>query len=485
MRELKAVVLIITLVTGILGVMISDTGLNSTNIKTDEYASCDTKDITEVPCLTATPVPSPVFLASETLAPDVEHAEPDFMFDSDEVFSYSEIEIPEIVVAEMNDAEDPEPNKTQDQGSVTIVKEEKLPTATPKPTDAGQAEEKEEYTFYTKVGIDVSKWNGEIDWKKVAADGVEFAMIRTGYRGNTYGKIVADPYFYKNIEGALANGIEVGVYFYSQAVTEKEAVQEAAWVCELIKNYNITYPVAYDLEEVGANRIKDVSYAQLNKNARAFLDYVNAKGYWGSMYGCKSYFESVWDMSLYTDCHIWLAHYTSQTNYTGHYDMWQFTENGKVNGISTSVDLNYAYFYVKNEPEEILTPTPVPSVTTTPEPTLTPTLTPDSEIEFMVVDQQCVVTLTDGTLNVREKADINAGVLDTLENGVVVHRIGISENGWSQIEYGGSVAYVSSDYLVLQGEIPIVTEEPTPIPEPNGELTVTPVPEALTDSENF
>ncbi len=515
MKRLKAVVLIITLITGIFGVVITDTNTNNTNIETAEYSALNTVSVSVAP----TPVDENFteiepdaelpFLMSEVQAVAVEEEKPDTVEISDGGSQSEEIEIPEVVVADVNDSEDPEPDKTQSHGSVTIQKDE-IPTPPPahkedngqaggnagSGTDAnkdngGEGNDKnnegasqttkpdEEYQTVVKVGIDVSKWNGKINWKKVADSGVEFAMIRTGYRGNTYGNIVADPCFYDNIEGALANGIEVGVYFYSQAVNEQEAKQEAAWVCKLIQNYNITYPVAYDLEEVGTNRIKNVSNSQLNKNARAFLDYVNSKGYRGSMYGCKSYLEDVWKMSMFEDCHVWLAHYIKKTSYRGRYDMWQYTEDGKVNGISTSVDLNYAYFTVKvnNEDEnrgqdqEETTPAPEPSVTEAPK-------------EFSPVDEQCAVTVGSGNLNVRKQPDSEAEIIGSLENGAIVHRIGISEDGWSLIEYNGEKAYVSSDYLKPYSEDEPAGDGNSQVTEPAPEPSVTSLPADKTEPEN-
>ena len=122
-------------------------------------------------------------------------------------------------------------------------------------------------TSGTSLGIDVSKYQGNINWSKVKQDGIDFAIIRVGYRGYGTGKIVMDPYFKKNIEGALANNIHVGIYFYSVAKNEMEALEEANFTINAIKNYNITYPVAFDLEDFNRHRLAGVSYDQLNKNA--------------------------------------------------------------------------------------------------------------------------------------------------------------------------------------------------------------------------
>lgn len=484
MKTLKILVLIITLISGIGGVIISGPDIMSGS-REGEWVAVHTQsgsmdmpvDFSPTPVLTpAPPVTGMAGLTSQE-DPTVGNAGKD-----NEIV---ELEIPEVVIAEMDDEEDPETDKTSNSGSVTIQKEEPKPTNTPVPDNGGNTGGGDEPkptpapqgpVQHYNVGIDVSKWNGDIDWAKVAASGVEFAIIRAGYRGSSTGKIVADPKFYQNIEGALANGIEVGVYFYSQAITKQEAIQEAAWVCELIKNYNITYPVAYDLEEVTTGRIKNCSYEQFNINAVAFLEYVESKGYKGSLYSCKSYLGDVWQLSLYDNYHIWLAHYTSKTSYTGRYDMWQYTDKGKVDGISTSVDLNYSYYYETVTPEPTATPvaTPVSETTVNPEPTkvpdsevsITPAVTGTTEPEssvtptggenntgtdsFTSTDEWCVVTVSEGSLNVRMSPWSDGSVLGSLENGAEVHRTGVSDTGWSRIEYNDGIAYVSSGYLKLK-----------------------------------
>ena len=179
---------------------------------------------------------------------------------------------------------------------------------------------------------------------KVKASGVEFAIIRAGSRGSTVGAIKEDPYFQKNMQGAIANGIKVGVYFFSMARNEEEAIQEAAWLVSAIRKYSITYPVAYDLESWGQGRIADVSYSQLTSNAIAFLGYIKSSGYTPMMYASKNDFNNRWQTSRITGCKFWLAHYTEKTDYAGSYQMWQYSSKGSVSGISGYVDMNIAYF---------------------------------------------------------------------------------------------------------------------------------------------
>ena len=152
-------------------------------------------------------------------------------------------------------------------------------------------------TSGTSLGIDVSKYQGNINWTKVKQDGIDFAIIRVGYRGYGTGKIVMDPYFKKNIEGALANNIHVGIYFYSVAKNELEAIEEANFTINAIKGYNITYPVAFDLEDFNRYRLAGVSYEQLNKNALAFLNKIQSAGYTAMHYGSKNTFGPIWNMN--------------------------------------------------------------------------------------------------------------------------------------------------------------------------------------------
>ena len=128
-------------------------------------------------------------------------------------------------------------------------------------------------------GIDVSHHNGTINWAAVKAAGYDFAIIKVGGRGYGSGAIYQDTQFKNNINGATANGIKVGIYFYSAALNEQEALEEAAWTCEQIKYYRITYPVVYDFEEFGVHRNAGTSGAQATANAKAFLDYVASKGF--------------------------------------------------------------------------------------------------------------------------------------------------------------------------------------------------------------
>ncbi len=197
------------------------------------------------------------------------------------------------------------------------------------------------------IGIDVSVWQGTIEWDKVKAAGIDFAMIRCGYRGYSgSGVIEKDPRFDRNIVGALNAGIKVGVYFYSTAVTVEEAEQEADWVISVIKDYNITYPVAYDFEEFynsDGSRAVRLSQKQRTANTVAFLERVKSAGYNPMLYASASAVRRYWLYSEIKEYDYWLAHYTTKTNYSGHYVMWQCTSKGRIDGINGNVDFNIAY----------------------------------------------------------------------------------------------------------------------------------------------
>ncbi|MCC8120662.1 MAG: glycoside hydrolase family 25 protein [Oscillospiraceae bacterium] len=197
-------------------------------------------------------------------------------------------------------------------------------------------------TGYTSmVGVDVSKYQGTIDWDKVAASGVEFAIIRVGYRGYTAGNINLDSQFYANIEGALAAGLKVGVYFFSQAITVDEAKEEAQFVLSAIQGYNVTFPVAFDWERIGTSsaRTDNVSRSTLTAMANAFCSTVQAAGYQTSVYfytdlGYMSY--NLADLPY----SFWLCQYSTVPTFYYNFDMWQYTSTGTVPGISGNVDMN-------------------------------------------------------------------------------------------------------------------------------------------------
>lgn len=191
-------------------------------------------------------------------------------------------------------------------------------------------------------GIDVSRHQGKIDWKKVSGDGVSYAFIRTGYRGNTEGRLVEDENFKDNIKGAVNNGIEVGVYFYTQAVTEEEAVEEAEFVIDKIKDYDVTYPVVLDLEEVTSNtaRTSDMTKEEYTKAAIAFCETIKAAGYTPMIYGNLKTFMIMLDMEQIEAYDKWFAYYEAPVYFPYEFTIWQYSSKGSIAGIETDVDMN-------------------------------------------------------------------------------------------------------------------------------------------------
>lgn len=192
----------------------------------------------------------------------------------------------------------------------------------------------------SKVGIDVSDHQGDIDWASVAADGIQFAYIRAGYRGTTQGSIFEDDNFAENLQGAKAAGLQTGVYFYSQATTEAEAEAEADFVLQALGGAYLEYPVAFDAEPTtGTSRISNLSKDQLAKNAIAFCTEIEKGGYSAIIYGNNKDMGH-FDRTQLTAWPIWYAEYGSLPVAQFDFTMWQYSNAGSIDGISTSVDLD-------------------------------------------------------------------------------------------------------------------------------------------------
>ena len=192
-------------------------------------------------------------------------------------------------------------------------------------------------------GIDVSKWQGSIDWAAVAASGIDFAIIRVGYRGAATGALVEDPYFKQNIAGARKAGIKVGVYFFTQAISEAEAVEEASMVLTLIAGYQVSYPVFIDTESASDGRANGLSRNTRTAVVQAFCRTIANGGYRPGVYASKSWFENQLNASALGNCSIWVAQYNTTCTYGGRYDMWQYSSKGTVPGIKGNVDLDIGY----------------------------------------------------------------------------------------------------------------------------------------------
>lgn len=297
------------------------------------------------------------------------------------------------------------------------------------------------------LGIDVAKWQGTVDWQQVKDAGVDFAIVRVGYRTMKTGLICEDPCARYNLQQAQAAGIKLGAYFFSTAVSEEEAKEEAAWVCSFVAQYPMTYPVAYNCEGFKSpdSRQHALTQAERTQIASAFLDYIKAKGYEPMFYASKNEMEgsALWDMDkLEGNYKIWVSQYpdapypeTKKSSYAGSHDMWQYTSQGVVAGIPKGADMNVAYFGY--------TETAQPKDTTPPE---AAEADPEALIRFTEVDETVTAKIETNLRSVPSTSD-DATIVAKLKNGETVQRTGIGHNGWSRVIYNGEKLYAVSSYL--------------------------------------
>ena len=233
-------------------------------------------------------------------------------------------------------------------GNVTAIPEKTLP---PSLLDAACFGSENGFKTYhsddlkARLGIDVSVYQGEIDWEAVAQSDVDFAILRAGYRGYEEGETGVDEYFTYNLEQASACGVDLGVYFFSQALTEEEARNEALTVLELVKGYELKYPIYFDWEPVsdGDARTASISSTELTRCARAFCYTIESAGYRAGIYfnlDLASHYYHLKDLSDYS---FWLAEYQDTPSFPYAFDMWQYTNQGDVPGIDTIVDMNLSF----------------------------------------------------------------------------------------------------------------------------------------------
>lgn len=208
------------------------------------------------------------------------------------------------------------------------------------------------FTIYTAdgaashIGVDVSAYQGEIDWAEVKAAGVEFAMIRAGFRGyGQAGPIRQDDFFAANMEGALAAGLRVGVYFFSQAVSEEEAAEEAAAVLEWIEPYDVTYPVVFDWESIphAAARTDNVEPETVTLCVKTFCSAVEEAGHIPMVYFNRNHAYDVISLEQLSGLGFWLAGYNRVPSFDYSFDLWQYSCTGSVPGITGNVDLNLCF----------------------------------------------------------------------------------------------------------------------------------------------
>lgn len=309
------------------------------------------------------------------------------------------------------------------------------------------------------TGIDVSEFQGNIDWKAVADSGIDFAMIRVGYRGMKNGEIKEDACAKYNLQEASKNGLKIGAYFFSTAVTEEEAKEEAEWTKNLLSGYPVTYPVAYNCEDFQnpSSRQFDLSVEERTKLADAFLKSIEEGSYTGMFYAAKNELDdnNLWnadDLSL--NYRIWVAQYSDQTwpektksDYTGDHVMWQYTNQGKMDGIKGAVDFNVAYFGY-SQSQQAVDANGAEQVEANVE----------VGVNFTEVEEQ--VTAKD-EVNLRSTMEQGSddNIVGSMKNGETAVRTGVGNNGWSRIIYNGQTVYCVSNYLTT--DLSYVTPQET------------------------
>ena len=298
------------------------------------------------------------------------------------------------------------------------------------------------------IGIDVAKYQGTIDWRQVADAGIDFVMVRVGYRTQRTGEIIADPNARYNMQEAQAYGIKVGAYFFSTAVNEEEAREEADWVADYISQYRITYPVAYNCEgfDREGNRQYALTQSERTDVAMAFLYRIYECGYTPMFYAARSELtnDAKWDTTrLKQSYRIWMAWYSDVLpQMDGNADanpddcaMWQYTNQGTVPGIGEKVDINIAYFSYEGTADAKNETAP----------------------EYAAADAEALMNFTEfnETVTAKERTNLrdipsqgsDSTVIATISNGETALRTGVSSSGWSRVVYNGQVCYAVSSYL--------------------------------------
>ncbi len=325
-------------------------------------------------------------------------------------------------------------------------------------------------------GIDVSKWQGVIDWEKVAASGCDYAFVRVGYRSGE-GEICKDSSADYNLQRAGAAGVRLGVYFFSTAISVAEAKEEASFVLRNIACYPVSYPVVYDCEGFASpdSRMSGVSAKTRSAAALAFLDAVAKAGYDTMLYGNAAELENgaFWDLGKIAERHkIWVAQYPDTAypqketpDYGGEFSAWQYTNRGSVPGVEGDVDLSVCYFKKnKASPKD---PSASPPAASAPSAASGDSYTPVSE----------TVTAKD-EVNLREGASTKSRVVGVLKNGETARRTGVGANGWSRLSRNGETVYAITSYLTT--DLGYKPPAPADVVEGN---TFTPVDDRVTAKE--
>lgn len=195
------------------------------------------------------------------------------------------------------------------------------------------------------TGVKLSKHHEYVDFNKMKKDGVDFGMLRVGARGYGSGQLLLDEYFVDNIKRANDAGLKIGVYFYSQAVTQDEVIEEANLVLQSIQDYTITYPVVFDMEYVENDtaRVEQLSRDEKTAITKTFLRMMKKEGYSAAVYGNKEWLMKRIDLAQLTDYDVWLSQAKDVPDYPYRFTMWEYTKNGSVDGVAGNVDMTISF----------------------------------------------------------------------------------------------------------------------------------------------
>lgn len=296
------------------------------------------------------------------------------------------------------------------------------------------------------LGIDVSRYQGVIDWNQVAASGVQFAMIRVGYRTQSTGILNEDPYARYNLQEAQRAGLKVGAYFFSAAVNEAEAVEEAVFTANLIDKYKITFPVAYDCEGFRNATSRQYGLGRDVRTALAvkFLDTIAARGYTPMFYASRNEMtdNADWNMTILNRYKVWVAQYPSEpfpitpaSSYAGVQAMWQYTQNAAIPGIAGNVDMNVSYFNYDGiaEAKDMSGAAPVSAANA-------------ANVQYLDVNE-VVTPSTAVNLRTVPSTDSPATIVVQINPGDMIFRTGIGNDGWSKVLLNDQVLYAYTAYL--------------------------------------
>lgn len=228
-------------------------------------------------------------------------------------------------------------NETDAEMTVHVVSE--LPTSTPRPSYDFSDFIRDYKNSNTEIGIDVSRWQGDIDFNQVKAAGCEFVIMRIG--GYDDGSVYVDSNYYANMKNAKAAGLKVGIYYHAEERSVEEVKQNVKWLMGVLGDEKLDYPIAYDWEDFANFESYEINLQDINNIYQTFYDEINSFGYDAMLYSSKNYLLCLWTNEQNTP--VWLAHYTNSTDYTGDYIMWQMGCTGKIPGITGDVDFNIMY----------------------------------------------------------------------------------------------------------------------------------------------